>query len=594
MALSPEELEIDCSHAVEVAHRVWWVGHELSGDPFQCHVYLIEHGDQSVLIDPGSVLTFNDTLRKIEEITPFSNIRYFICHHQDPDITGALGTIDKLISRDDACIVTHWRAEVLLKHYGLSVPMWLVDANDWKLDIGGRVLRFIFTPYLHFPGSFCTFDEETGVLFSSDLFGGYGAEEFSLIAGDESCFTAIKTFHEHYMPSREILRHSLLTIESEPIKMIAPQHGSIIPAPLVRPILEKLKELDCGLYLLAKSDTDIHRLTKLNQMMKGFMKAMVLYRDFGDIALHLLTLIKEALPVEGLEFYLQKRGEGLITHLCAENLYHGEDIHSTAFFPSLLERDEGDNEAVQTLNYEWVSVKRGSKEMKALFIPLDMKRQGGVRAAALLVFSRSVEISAEFNEILGQMLTPLSVAIERENIYRELESERNLIYNQSIRDSLTGLYNRQYMEDAITRLIDTHNRSYTAGLAVIIADIDNFKYVNDRYGHAAGDDILRQLGEVFWDKLRKVDIPVRYGGDEFCFFIPAHTLNDSIIVAERLREAVKEFDFKKGDDISFNITLSAGVALHRQRETLQDFVKKADVALYEAKKNGRDCVRNVG
>ncbi len=593
MAVASEKLEIDCEHAVEIADRVWWVGHELADDPFQCHVYLIEHGDQSVLIDPGSVLTFKDTLRKIEEVIPFSNIRYFICHHQDPDITGALNVIEDLITRDDAFIVTHWRAEVLLKHYDLKMSMWQVEENDWQLDIGGRKLKFIFTPYLHFPGAFCTFDEHTGVLFSSDIFGGYGGEEFSLYAKDDTCFEAIKTFHEHYMPGREILSHSLQTIEKEPITMIAPQHGSILPAPLVRPIIEKLKGLDCGLYLMARSDTDIHRLTTLNQMMKGFMKAMVLYRDFGDIVHHLLTLVREALPVEGFEFYLQRGDESLITHFNEANLYHGETISHTAFFPSLLEgADGGEGGERAVRNYELLTVRRGDEDKNALFIPLDTIRQGGVRAAAMLVLSRHTEISHELNEILGQMLTPLSVAIEREYIYRELESERNIIYSQSIRDPLTGFYNRQYMEDAVNRLIDTHNRSYTAGLAMIIVDIDNFKEVNDTYGHAAGDEVLRRVGKIIIETLRKVDIPVRYGGDEFCLFIPAHTLNDSLIVAERVRDAVARLDFKKGET-SFKVTLSSGVALHRQRESLDDFIKRADVGLYEAKRSGRDCVCNV-
>ncbi len=589
-ALSGELDDVDCGHAVEIAPRVWWVGQELKGDAFQCHVYLIEHGDQSVLIDPGSVLTFNDTFRKIEEIIPFSDIRYFICHHQDPDITGALDMIDNLITRDDACIVTHWRAEVLLKHFNLKTPMWLVDGNDWRLDLGGRVLSFIFTPYLHFPGAFCTFDGQSGILFSSDLFGGFGGE-FSLFARDESCFEPIKTFHEHYMPGGDILRHSLQVLEKEPISMIAPQHGSIIPTPLVRPIIEKLKGLECGLYLMARSDTDIHRLIQLNHMLKSFMKAMVLYRDFGDMAQNLLVLAKEVLPVDGIEFYVQGGEGGTITHFSEQNRYHGESSEPTDFFPALLESDD-DNTEVSALHYERFTVERDDVEKKALLLPLRTQRRGSGRAAALLVLSGPMEISDELNEILDQMLIPLSVAIERENIYRMLESERNVIYSRSIRDSLTGLYNRQYMEEAVNRLVESHNRNYTDGLALIIVDIDNFKDINDTYGHSFGDEVLKVTGETLREKLRKVDIPVRYGGDEFCFFILSRTLNESVIVAERMRETVKELDFHKGD-ASLKVTISAGVALHRQHETLDDFIKRADRGLYEAKKKGRDCVDKV-
>jgi len=590
-ALSGDFDDIDCSHAVEIAPRVWWVGQELEGDAFQCHVYLIEHGDQSVLIDPGSVLTFNDTFRKIEEIIPFSDIRYFICHHQDPDITGALGIIDNLVTRDDASIVTHWRAKVLLKHLNLKAPMWLVDNNDWSLDLGGRVLRFIFTPYLHFPGAFCTFDRQSGILFSSDLFGGFGGE-FSLFAKDESCFESIKAFHEHYMPGRDILRHSLQLIEKEPLTMIAPQHGSIIPAPLVRPIIEKLKGLECGLYLMARSDTDIHRLMQLNHMLKSFMKAMVLYRDFGDMVQSLLNLAKEVLPVEDIEFYVQGGDGDLITHFSAENRYHGENTLPTDFFPSLPETKGPKTEGVSSLHYERLILRRDEKEKDAILLPLSIQRSGAGKAVALLILSAPVVISDELNEILEEMLTPLSVAIERENIYRMLESERNVIYSRSIRDTLTGLYNRQYMEEAVTRLVDSHNRNYTDGLALIIVDIDNFKAINDTYGHAFGDEVLKATGGMLKDKLRKVDIPVRYGGDEFCFFILSRTLNETIIVAERMREAVKELDFHKGDR-SLKVTVSAGVALHRQHESLGDFIKRADRGLYEAKKSGRDSVGKI-
>ena len=100
----PRNREISPSEPVEIAPRTWWVGYYHEGDPFQCHAYLIEQGDQSVLIDPGSRLTFRYTLAKIERIVPFSSIRWFVCQHQDPDITGALPVIDELASR---CAPSH-------------------------------------------------------------------------------------------------------------------------------------------------------------------------------------------------------------------------------------------------------------------------------------------------------------------------------------------------------------------------------------------------------------------------------------------------------------------------------------------------------
>jgi flavorubredoxin len=202
----------DTRHAVEIAPRIWWVGEILADDPFQCHVYLLEQGDQSVLFDPGSRLTLSGTLRKIVEVMPINRIRYYVCHHQDPDITAAMPLIDELIERKDAVLVTHWRAQALLKHYALRMPFWLVDEHDWRLPLEDRELQFIFTPYAHFPGAFCTFDPKSRILFSSDLFGGFTTQP-TLVARDESHFEAIRPFHEHYMPSRDILGYALAQID---------------------------------------------------------------------------------------------------------------------------------------------------------------------------------------------------------------------------------------------------------------------------------------------------------------------------------------------------------------------------------------------
>ena len=91
--------EIDLGHAVEIADRVWWVGMHMPDDHFQCHVYLLEHGDQSVLFDPGGLLTFDHVFQKVTEVVSFDQIRWFVCHHEDPDITASVIRIDALVTR---------------------------------------------------------------------------------------------------------------------------------------------------------------------------------------------------------------------------------------------------------------------------------------------------------------------------------------------------------------------------------------------------------------------------------------------------------------------------------------------------------------
>ncbi len=104
----------DTRHAVEIAPRIWWAGEVLADNPFQCHVYLLEQGDQSVLFDLGSRLTFAGTLRKIEEVIPLDQVRYYVCHHPDPDIAAAMPLIDERTDRGYALLVTHSRAQALL------------------------------------------------------------------------------------------------------------------------------------------------------------------------------------------------------------------------------------------------------------------------------------------------------------------------------------------------------------------------------------------------------------------------------------------------------------------------------------------------
>lgn len=97
------------------------------------------------------------------------------------------------------------------------MPFWLVEEHDWTLPLEDRRLQFVLTPYLHFPGAFTTFDHGTHTLFSSDLFGGFTSEP-QLFAKDESYFEQIRAFHEHYMPSHEILMHGLLRLRELPLK----------------------------------------------------------------------------------------------------------------------------------------------------------------------------------------------------------------------------------------------------------------------------------------------------------------------------------------------------------------------------------------
>ena len=577
----------DLNHAVQVADRVWWVGHRQDDDLFQCHVYLIEQGEQSVLLDPGSVLTFRHTLRKIEEIIPFSHIRYFVCHHQDPDITSALPLIDQMIGRDDALLVTHWRTQTLVKHYGLShLPFWLVEAHDWKLPLADRCLEFVFTPYAHFSGAICTFDPASRILFSSDLFGGM-TPEFSLVAQDERYFEAIRPFHEHYMPSRDILGYALRAIERYPLRLIAPQHGSIIPERLVRFMIDQLKTLDCGLYLIARGDTDIQRLSQLNQILRDITQTLLVYRDFRDIASGLLDITRRVLPATSLEFYA-RLDERQVLHLAPESRYRGVVAEPPPATARILDLDHRQWDQLNVDNAAEFMLARDDDGLSSLLLPL-FSPEGTVQAVAIIHLAEPATSTHELRQVVGQMSVPLQVAVEREVIYRQLDLERQRSYEQSIRDPLTGLFTRLYMQEVVQRLCDVQDRNPSNGVAVLMLDIDHFKRVNDTYGHNQGDVVLRRVAVEILNVIRGSDIPVRLGGEEFAIFVMGDAVAHADLFAEKLRARVAAIRFE-GSMAYRPVTVSIGIAIRQAEETLLDLIQRADAALYDAKNGGRNRV----
>ncbi len=579
-------------YPIQIAERVWWVGHVQENDPFQCHVYLIEQGKDSVLIDPGSRLTFQHTLHKIEEVIPFTHLRYFICHHQDPDITAALPIIDQLISRRDAVLVTHWRARALIRHYRLQLPFWLIDQHEWELALEDRKLSFIFTPYAHFPGAFCTFDNRTGVLFSSDLFGGY-TDEFALIAKDEQYFEAMRPFHEHYMPSRDILNYALSKIQQYPVRLIAPQHGSIIPPHLVEPLIDKLKTLECGIYMMAQESTDIQRLVRLNQALRDMLQTMMISRDFEEIATGLLAIIQRLLPAVALEFYANCE-DGALLHLAPATRYRGRVVQPPPVVADIIGKTQAEWLQRYGAGYQQLLLPDAAGQPQpALLLPLVLPAQGVIHALAVIQLLGDIQLLGEVRQLIDQAVLPLQVAVEREVIYRTLDLERQRYYERSIRDPLTDLYSRFYMQDVVQRLLSSHDRDANATVAVAMIDIDYFKKINDTLGHPQGDKVLCRIAQVLNRNLRSSDLPVRLGGEEFAVFIVGQSPENACRVAERIRRQVAALRFAAAME-DRRVTVSIGIALRRQQESLPDFMQRADRALYQAKANGRNQVKLAG
>lgn len=157
-------------------------------------------------------------------------------------------------------------------------------------------------------------------------------------------------------------------------------------------------------------------------------------------------------------------------------------------------------------------------------------------------------------------------------------------------DGLTGLLNRESMLDLVRRDFDIHSRTGQNG-CMLMMDIDHFKTVNDTCGHQCGDYVLQQISRLIASRLRRTDICGRYGGEEFCVFLPATGLPGALKTAGGIRKAVENFDFSYGGR-HLHLTISIGVAsLEDSRtKTLEEVVNSADKALYQAKRSGRNKV----
>ncbi len=173
-------------------------------------------------------------------------------------------------------------------------------------------------------------------------------------------------------------------------------------------------------------------------------------------------------------------------------------------------------------------------------------------------------------------------------LHDELLAANERLQELSRVDPGTGIYNRRYFFERLDQEFARVRRRGEA-MSVMMLDIDNFKAVNDRFGHLFGDFVLRRLAETLQNISRRIDVVARYGGEEFAFILPATDLNSAVNLAERVRRTVAGTAFRQ-EDAEMNITVSIGVVEARQCEAPDPdhLVMCADKALYEAKALGRN------
>jgi two-component system cell cycle response regulator len=231
---------------------------------------------------------------------------------------------------------------------------------------------------------------------------------------------------------------------------------------------------------------------------------------------------------------------------------------------------------------------RGKAEISGVVIILQIDEDGmplvvkGIELGINDYFVYPIEES----ELLARIRTQLRRKQYQDNLRNDLEQSVNL----AAKDGLTGLFNRRYFDIHLKQMIEKANKE-SIQLYLLMCDIDNFKHVNDTYGHQAGDKVLTIVSRILKNTLRVTDLIARFGGEEFTILLTDIDISKAIETAERVRVKIEYMDFPIEDQIEpLKKTISIGVTEYKKEESIESFIERADKAMYEAKTTGKNKV----
>src|SRR5947209_11940301 len=223
-------------------------------------------------------------------------------------------------------------------------------------------------------------------------------------------------------------------------------------------------------------------------------------------------------------------------------------------------------------------------DVYALSYPLHGADGTGEVLGLVSVARREREFSDAERELFGYLAAQAAVSIENVGLHETVQ-------RQAVTDELTGLYNHRRFQEAMESETERAKR-FEQDMGLVMLDIDDFKRVNDTYGHQQGDEVLRQVARILRESSRDIDAPARYGGEELAVVLPGTDLEGAYHLAERVREGIESLALPLPNGAgTLRVTASLGVAsLPRGEGDPRDLLARADAALYEAKRSGKNKV----
>lgn len=522
----------------EIAEGIYWVGDSEKTGGLHCHPYLIIDKGEGVLIDPGSVLDFEQVFSNVTKLIPIKNIKYVILHHQDPDFCASLPLFER--KGLQAKIVTHWRTAVLIKHYGIKSPYYIVNQNDFKLKLSsGRTLIFLPTPYLHFAGSITTYDIQSKTLFSSDLFGAFSNSNWGLFA-KEGYIESMKSFHEHYMPGNEILRPVMEKFLTMDILRIAPQHGCIIEEDIKKHI-KALRDLECG--------------TFLNPIKKEISKT----GGYLGICNQVIKRLYSVLEIEEVKDILKSKDLVLDekTGLIEDFNCTGQELWNKIF--EMVYKEKG----VDFLTIIEPLVQKISKEYDVLLPEiLNSKIVQGEKKA--------IELSEE-NRKLAEL-------------NKELKRNVQEVKDRLTKCPITGLYNEEFFLNYLD--INFNNQINSA---LLLIGIDNMTDINFNYGSEIGNETIKNLSYILINQKQETHQIFKLQGAVFAYCILDTNKDEAIAIAENIRKIVVD-----SEAFIENITVSIGLLLFDEIKDIVQTPQDFSSSIYNIALNRLKVAKNKG
>ena len=316
--------------------------------------------------------------------------------------------------------------------------------------------------------------------------------------------------------------------------------------------------------------------TYINEIRMKSAELLILYSivdrlsatiDIEELKKIIIEIISEALGADEIDMVLPNEYRELGVIVWTKNK------------SALLRKKIEIASALHDIIYAWVEGRITEhtivNEGKEIHMPVS---KGGNRLALLIIRSTSGVFEPYQLTLVRGMANHISVAFENAMLYR-----------MAITDELTGLYSNRYFRQAIGKKYSLFHE-FGEKMTLLMIDIDDFKKVNDTYGHPAGDAILKEVGKCILSSIREPDLGFRYGGEEFAVILPASDIPAGNVVAERMRALIEHYPFKIDQHV-LKLTVSIGVASWpASAENIKDVISEADKALYEAKHGGKNRV----